>query len=164
LDRQDVADLFALREAIEGMAAALAATNINHAGNRDRAVQLLHEVQSLKPLVGKSGIAKLREHNTTFHETIMQLSQNKYIRRSVGNSYVPALRSQYFDSLDRGMLQASLNEHEQIVLAILDGDIVRAERLMRAHIKRAARQVQRLSDDFFCGDYVTRRTASSETN
>jgi DNA-binding GntR family transcriptional regulator len=158
LERQDVADLFALREVVEGLATSLAATNVNVTGNRDRVAQMVQEVQAMKAMKSSAGIKKYLEHNTRFHDLLMQLSANKYLVQVGTQLNVPALRPQYFGLMDRSAYQQSLEDHEAIIFAVLDGDPARAEKLMRGHVRRTARGIHRLSDDLFCHVYGARDT------
>ena len=149
MDRQDVAELFELRAVVEGLAASLAATNINHPGHRDGMAKLLQEVQTLKRESAKKALSAYPEHNAKFHNQIMGFSLNKYVIRVGADYHVPALRPQYFGFMDEQHLQKSLLEHEEIIYTILDGESARAEEIMRAHVKHAARQIHRLSDTLF---------------
>jgi DNA-binding GntR family transcriptional regulator len=51
--------------------------------------------------------------------------------------------------MDEPTLRASLQEHEDIGFAILEGDADEAERLMRQHVRRTHGSIVRLSDEVF---------------
>jgi len=62
---------------------------------------------------------------------------------------MPYLRSWYFEQLNSADWDRSLNEHEQILMALLDGDGALAEQLMSAHIRRTRKMVSGMPDDVF---------------
>lgn len=163
LQRQDVADLFALREVVEGLAASLAATNVNAPGNRDRIAQMIQELQQLKTKEDPAAVHAYPEHNVRFHELLMELSGNRYVVQVAAQFHVPALRPQYFGLMDAAAYAQSLDEHEAIILAVLDGDGPRAEKLMRGHVRRTARGIHRLSDDLFSRVYGPRTPREGAT-
>jgi DNA-binding GntR family transcriptional regulator len=131
-----LAELFVVREALEGMAARLAAMSATDA-----------EVARLRAAVTENGTrdvgAELDErHDQDFHFSIAQCSRNPMLIELLCGELYPLLR------LYRGQLPAvrphgrrAVIEHERIVSAIEDRDPDLAELLMRRHI--AAAQVRR---------------------
>ncbi len=149
LDRQDISAMLQLREVIEGLAASLSAANINLNRNRLALTDLTSEIRALKAMVTAQGMERFFEHNESFHNTIIRTAGNSYLAAAVNKLNVPALRPAYFKSMDEETFRASLQEHEDIAFAILEGDSAEAERLMRRHVKRTHSSIIRLSDEVF---------------
>ena len=132
-----LAELFMVREALEGMAARLAATNATDA-----------EIAGLRAGVTESAAgpngtpdagAELDErHDQDFHFSIAQCSRNPMLIELLCAELYPLLR------LYRGQLplvrprrRPAVIEHERIVSAIEDRDPELSELLMRRHIAAA---------------------------
>ena len=152
-DRQDISAMLQLREVIEGLAASLSAANINSNGNRVSVARLSTEIRALKALPGQRAIERFFDHNESFHNTIIEAAANPYLAAALTRLNVPALRPAYFRSMDRETFQESLQQHEDIAFAILDGNSQEAERLMRLHVQRTHSSVVRLSDELFMKIY-----------
>ena len=136
-----LAELFVVREALEGMAARLAATNATDA-----------EIARLRAAVTENAVglngtkdagAELHErHDQDFHFSITQCSRNPMLIELLCAELYPLLR------LYRGQLPSgrphrrrAVIEHERIVSAMEDRDPELSELLMRRHI--AAARVRR---------------------
>ena len=134
---ETVAELFVVREALEGMAARLAA---RHATEREIAA-LRAIVAGSTRVTGSEDSAETsfdERHDRDFHFTIAQCSRNPMLIDLLCAELYPLLR------LYRGMpvgfrprVQRAAVEHERIVFAIADRDPDLAEMLMRRHIAAA---------------------------
>lgn len=74
------------------------------------------------------------EANVAFHEAIYQGGQNRFLAdqtRAIRNRLAPYRRLQL---RRRHRLRESFAEHEQILQAIIDGDEIRVDRLLQAHV------------------------------
>lgn len=146
LDRDDVASLYRLREAVEGLGASLAAENINFSGNRSALTKMLEEVRALRE---GADPAHFFDHNFRFHSLISDMAHNKYVDQTLQGLQIPALRAQYFDEITVEAYLHSLDEHEQILDAVIDGNTAAAEALMRSHVSDTRRTLMRLSEKDF---------------
>jgi DNA-binding GntR family transcriptional regulator len=134
---QVLAELFLVREALEGMAARLAATNATDA-----------EIAGLRAAVTESagglngtpdaGVELDERYDQDFHFSIAQCSRNPMLIELLCAELYPLLR------LYRGQLplvrprrRPAVIEHERIVSAIEDRDPELSELLMRRHIAAA---------------------------
>lgn len=133
LEQQQVRELYALREQLEGMAAALAAV---HAAP--------DEIDSLRDY-----LAQTREH---FHSPEAQHKLNQYLHAAIydaaRNRYLSQALHKLADSLDllRGTTyqlanrpESAYEEHREIVEAIARRDSAGAEAAARAHMREACR-------------------------
>jgi DNA-binding GntR family transcriptional regulator len=144
--RQDIADLLQLREALEGLAARLAAERIDNGDNRRR-------VLAEQAAIGRSNasleVMTYMEDNERFHNLILDLAGNRQIRRVVAQMQLPTLQQAFFRMFDHKLRSESLAQHAEILDAILAGHPARAEKAMRAHIGRTVDLAKRLPDSLF---------------
>jgi DNA-binding GntR family transcriptional regulator len=136
LSLEGLADLFAVREALEGMAARMAATRADAA-----------ELEAIRSIVARHG-RELEGHgrpgmppmtaNRDFHVRIAQASRNPMLVQLLCGELYPLLR------LYRGVAQEpgervlrAYEEHRRILDALEDRDAELAELLMRRHVAGA---------------------------
>jgi DNA-binding GntR family transcriptional regulator len=140
--RQDVRDLFTVREVLEGQAAALAARHAS-AQQRRTLVQLVDELERPDdPLA-------YMEHNGAFHERIALLSDNALLTRMIDQVATNAYRlrfRQVVEVADRGVL---LDDHRRLARAIARSRADDAEAAMRAHVRRSLDLTMALPDSAF---------------
>jgi DNA-binding GntR family transcriptional regulator len=146
LTRAELADTLAVREALEGLAARLAAERIEKAGNRAQANAALN---MLKRAAGASDATSYLEENDQFHQLIIDLSGNDVLGRQIAQLQLPTLRSAFFRLFDSALQSASLAQHREILEAIMGGDPARAERAMRSHVRRTIEITRRMPDALF---------------
>lgn len=135
---QQVMELYAMREVLEGAAARFAA---QHAVGAEIAMmrELLGEFSS-----SQGDPAKLARINNALHRTIYDAARNRYMQEALNNleDALSLLRNttfslpERFDSADR--------EHRAIVAAIESRDSEGAEAASRLHIREAQRARLRL--------------------
>ncbi len=136
LELIEIMDLYVTREALEGMAARLAARNMRS-----------KEIDTVKFLLDEHekdiGLKKGREYfqeqgDLDFHFRIVQGSDNKKLLSLLcGELYYLVRMYRYRSSQTQSRPQKALSEHRQIMDAIALRDEELAEILMRRHIDRA---------------------------
>lgn len=132
----DVDELFALREALEGMAARSAAHRIR-ASEIDALRRLLDSQASEIDLAERTGYTK-RSRDEDFHFRIARASGNRRLIGSLCDDLYHFIRIYRVRStMKPGRAAASLAEHVEIVDALAAHDPDRAERAMRRHIVQA---------------------------
>ncbi len=146
LTRKDVIELLQVREVLEGFAAGLAARNAGIGDNRSLIQAALDRIAAIRR--DRRGVNYL-ENNSDFHQLIITVSGNTTLAQQIRQLQMPYMRSWYFEQLNSADWDRSLNEHEQILLALLDGDAALAEQLMSAHIRRTRKMVAGLPDEVF---------------
>lgn len=135
-DDDSIAHLFHLREALEGMAARLAAMNAP-AGWADEALQLLRRDESELRALQTRGYRQ-RSADEEFHISIARASGSANIERILMSEVNYQLRiARLKSSMRPGRAEAALQQHFDIVEAIRSRDPDRAEAVMRAHIRSA---------------------------
>ena len=135
----DVVDIYAMRCALEGLAAAAAAAHLTDQELAE--IRHLHEAMvALKDPANH--LPELRDLNLKFHLQIIHGSRRTHLIRTLDQmwSWFPTmLWSQFALAADASTPEragADNNDHEQIVQALEAHDPETAERLMRAHINR----------------------------
>lgn len=133
LDRQQVSELYAMREILEGAAARLAARHIS-----DVEIGILDMLQERTNSVGADP-AQLAEINRQFHETIQAAGHNRYLTETLEQhrNTLALLRGTTYAV--EGRPAAAAKEHHAIVKAIRNRDPDEAEKAARAHIAAAQR-------------------------
>lgn len=141
LDRQQISELYAMREVLEGAAARLAARHIDEA-----------ELDLLGVLLERADAAAddpemLAEINRQFHETIQGAAHNRYLTQNLEQlrNALALLRGTTFAVPGRAITAAK--EHRSIVKAICVRDADAAEHAARAHIAAAQKARLRLMLD-----------------
>jgi DNA-binding GntR family transcriptional regulator len=147
LDHTMVAELYVMREILEGTAAALAA---RHAS--DVEVAMLREIADRDKTIGDDPV-QLAKNNRLFHETLYRCSHNRYLLRTLNSLRESlALLGQTTLSL-AGRAATAQAEHDTVVSAIERHDAIAAEDAVRAHIRAAYRSRLRLmADDLDAGN------------
>jgi DNA-binding GntR family transcriptional regulator len=145
LDRKTLSDLYAVREALEGMACRLAAAQMSD----DEIAQLSalldrHEAQ-IKRQGGK--VYAQSEGDLDFHYQIARGSRNRMLMDMLGGEQYQLLRMcRYRTSRNAQRTRPALQQHRQIVDALAQRDGELAELLMRRHIQGAWRSISEMID------------------
>lgn len=131
LTPKQLIELYAVRETLEGTAAALAAKNATAA-----------EVRTLFGIAAteakeRGEPAKLVVINAKLHQMIYRAAHNQYLLQSLTTivDTLGLLRHSTF--VLPGSIELARREHRQIIRAIRDGEAKRAEMLARRHVRRA---------------------------
>jgi DNA-binding GntR family transcriptional regulator len=132
LSRADLHNAFHIREALEGLAARLAAERVREGADLSALLDLDRDFRS-----GFDGSpAAYTRYNDRFHRLIVGLSGNVQLVEMVGRLNMRVYRLQDQMLRDAGSLRQSAADHAAIVRSLVAGDGARAERLMRRHIRR----------------------------
>lgn len=145
LARDEVANVFRIREVLEGLAARLAAENVRSGASADELVDL--EARFDRDFDG-SAVAYMR-YNDMFHEVIVRLSGNEQLIQLVRQLHLRVYRLQVEALRSSGSYIDSRREHGAILRSIAEGDGATAERLMRRHIRRRLPEILADSSEFF---------------
>jgi DNA-binding GntR family transcriptional regulator len=132
LTRKVVEDLFDIRQALEVLAARLVAERID-----DEGLSRLHEVvEEGRRALEADDRTRIGTANTTFHETMLELSRNDSLRALL-EPLSGRLRWLFRQTSDYQRVQA---EHEQIYAALAARDAELAAAVALAHV-RASRHM-----------------------
>ncbi len=133
LSAEQLLEIYHVREALEGMAARLAATAMSDAEVADLAALLAAHRQQVESDPSHAYLQK--EGDLDFHYRVVQGSKNSRLIELLCNDlyHLVRLYRRQFGEVSRA--QRALVEHEHIVAAIADRDGEMAELLMRHHIR-----------------------------
>lgn len=130
---KDIADVFEVRAALEGLAAGLAAERItdNELDQLERALVHVRDFQ-----IG-SDIGGFAEGDTAFHDIIYQASRNQQLVQIITHLREHIQRFRRTSLSQPGRTKIALDEHRAIVEAIAERDTEQARILAREHIENA---------------------------
>src|SRR5690625_1562354 len=139
----DVGDLGAISEIrveLEGFVARLAAQR-HQPSDRHHLEALRAELASPSAALAQLAFIHLDQR---IHRLIYRLARNPLLEVSLDRYYVLALRL-WFLALERlHQLEAAVDEHQQLLSAIVDADAVAAERIARDHVMDFERSIRPL--------------------
>jgi DNA-binding GntR family transcriptional regulator len=136
--RNEVSQIYEIREALEGLAARLAAERISEGDNKRRLRS------AVKPFTEPGQVQASRsftEDNRQFHLTIVEIGGNERLTALIAQMHLPLLMFQLRHALSAQDVEKSSAEHRMIAETILAGRPNAADRAMRAHLRRSARQI-----------------------
>lgn len=146
LDRKTLSDLYAVREALEGMACHLAATQMTDDEIAQLSKLLDRHQEQLEKQGGKT--YSQSEGDLDFHYQIVRGSRNEMLMDLLGSEQYQLLRMcRYRTSRIAQRTRPALQQHRQIVEALAQRDGELAEMLMRRHIQGAWRSISELIDE-----------------
>src|SRR5581483_5564755 len=141
LSLKDLNEVLQVREALEGMACALAAKNMTDAELKALS-ELLDQHQQQKSVQEGTGYYQ-ESKDFDFHFRIVKGSRNvRLVQMLCGDLYYLLRVYRYKSSTKPGRAKQALREHRDIVGALIKRDPVDAERKMRLHIANARRYVE----------------------
>lgn len=130
---KDIADVFEVRAALEGMAAGLAAERITD----EELDQLERSLVQIRESQSGDNINAVVEGDTAFHEIIYQASRNQQLVQIITHLREQIQRFRMTSLSQPGRSKFALDEHKKIVEAISDRDVELARALAREHIENA---------------------------
>lgn len=130
---KEVDDLYRIRAALEGEAAARAAEALTP----QALAELEASCRRLEAMPDDVELSEAIEENFTFHNIILDLADSQTLRHMVRN--VIALPVMYQQNIwsEPGQLDRSRLEHRALSAALAAGEQERSEQIMRAHILAA---------------------------
>ncbi|WP_413110418.1 GntR family transcriptional regulator [Thaumasiovibrio sp. DFM-14] len=145
LNMQTLAEVYSVREALEGMAARLAAIHIS-AAELDNLATLLQAHHAHIEQV--DGASYFHQHGDfDFHYCIIKASRNHKLISLLCDELYHLLRMYRYQSpRSHSRPVSALNEHQQILEAMRERDGELAEMLMRRHIARSRQLIEQQLD------------------
>jgi DNA-binding GntR family transcriptional regulator len=130
-DLRAIDEFYAMRESLEGTAAALAAKNAD-----ETEIRILSATLDAMRALPHDARAHARE-NQVFHEQIYRAARNRFLLKSLQSllNFVPLLGPTTYNA--PGRIEHALEEHVAIVDAIRARDPARAEDAIRQHIRHS---------------------------
>ncbi len=130
---KDIEDIYAIRIRIEGLAANLAASNINE--DELRALEKIADLQEF--YLYKNDIEQIFELDSDFHKIIYEASRSRPLRFMLTNFHNYIKHARDISVNAQGRAEKTVAEHRAILEAIRKGDSLLAESLTAEHITNA---------------------------
>lgn len=137
LSLKDIADVFEIRGALEGLAAGLAAER----ATEEELEELERMLVLIAECIEKHDVSTIIDIDTRFHDLLYAASRNDRLKHILSNlrEQIQRFRAQ---SLARpGRLKRALTEHKAIVEALQQRDPDLAQRLAQEHIENAENEL-----------------------
>ena len=135
LSLTDAEKLLALLEVLTGLAARLAANNIDRGQNRKLFIA------AAKPLIearSTNELDRILDERARYYQTMLDIADNSELRRAMPMPRAHLFRTQFYGFLSKVDLRAMVTEYRNITKAILAGSGAKAELYARRHLQRTA--------------------------
>ncbi len=133
ISTKDIADVFEIRAALEGLAAGLAAERITE----EELDQLERILVKIGECVNNNDLEKLIEVDGEFHDTLFKATRNERLVQIVSNLREQIQRFRTASLSIPGRMKYALEEHKKIVEAVSERNVELAQALAREHIENA---------------------------
>lgn len=149
LRREDIAELYELREALELYAIEKVTSMVLRPEDTTRLQNLVDEVRTLEQEVLSSGTSTLNEDQMNrflasdfaFHSMLISIAGNSRIQRIVTET---RLLIRIFSIHRKGhnakLLHSIYTQHHQVLQAVCAGDVVRARTVLSEHIRTSLKE------------------------
>lgn len=132
MDVEELNELFPVMVVLEGLCAREAVENCE-AKDLQKLVKMHDKLEKF----AKAGdVDAYYEQNFVFHQAIQDLSGNKWLQRVIGDLRKVLRLARHMQLTIPGRLEASLNEHRQIMEAFTKNDPDLADQNMQNHLKQ----------------------------
>jgi DNA-binding GntR family transcriptional regulator len=145
MTREEAADLYDIRQALQGLAARRAS---ERATSRDLAA-LGAMIRKMTRAIDKADFAAYRDQWEQFNDRIAEMSGNAELASLVRQYRSPVYRLQLWRLFSSAVLGDSLSHYEKVLAAMRKGDSERAEGIMRQDILQWRERIQTLPDSVF---------------
>jgi DNA-binding GntR family transcriptional regulator len=146
LQREESKKILMVLEALTGLAARLAASEIQKDDNKQR---MREAYEHLKQIHKSGGAVSYLDERRHFYDTVIEIGGNEQIARILPTMQIHLLRMQFRSYWTPEENESRFNDYSLITAAILEGDAKKAEKQMRAHIRRVRLGVDQLPDKAF---------------
>ncbi|HBG17163.1 MAG TPA: GntR family transcriptional regulator [Firmicutes bacterium] len=143
LSMKDVVEVFEIRGALEGLAAALAAERITEEELESLQRQLVKSAE----MIGNADLQGMVEADTGFHQILYQASRNERLAQIINNLREQIQRFRQTSLSYPGRMKIALEEHREIVDAVSARDPEMARKLAQDHIENAENSMMQVIRD-----------------
>ncbi|MDN5301580.1 MAG: hypothetical protein PWQ60_1094 [Thermoanaerobacteraceae bacterium] len=140
LSLKDAADVFEIRESLEGLAAALAAERIT-----DEELEAMEKILTeISGAAEKDDVETIIKKDAEFHQILFAATRNDRLAQIINNlkEQIDRFRVQSFTN--RGRIKSILQEHRRIVDALKGRDADMAEKLAKDHIEKVENNIMNI--------------------
>ena len=133
IDKNDLIDIYKVRNRLEGLASASAAKMIS----KEALSELRESVELSEFYINRGDTEKVKELDTTFHLLIYKASGNRQLEGILTELHRKIKTYRKLSLTVPGRLERSVAEHREIYEAIAAGNGELADKLTSLHVKRA---------------------------
>ena len=133
ISTEDLIDAYMIRMRLEGLSSRLATERMSDEDKK----KLSDFVELSEYYISKKDTENLKMLDTQFHSMIYRASGNRMLCRILSELHRNITRYRKMSLTVPGRLESSVEEHREILNAILKGDSGEADRLTSRHIERA---------------------------
>lgn len=134
LDQKDIRDIYAVRAALES----LAALTLCELPERQHVTESLHRAIEAMAAAASGSVKDQIESDLEFHRTLCRLTGNETLLHSWESLEGSIRMSIMFAGLEKGVSNMSVDRHKDIVAAIGTGDANLARKTILEHMDTAA--------------------------
>ena len=134
VDAKSLLEIMGMREVLEGLAASLAAQRTTADEWRDLEAEL---AKPFSQMVENLEYDRYLSLITRFRERMVQAAQNEELSRQIYSLYAKIMIVQRRIVILPGRIQEAMEEHRQVLKAIMEGDAEKAEAKKRLNIRNA---------------------------
>lgn len=134
----EAAKILEVREALEGLAASLAAVK----AGAEQLAELCSLLPRMETVLAAGDVLAYRELNARFHGIILDAADNPFVAQMLGALQFPLVRWQLTTILAPGRNRDSIGEHRAILDRLSDRDSQGAEQAMREHVAHVRMTLQ----------------------
>jgi len=146
LQREEAKKILLVLEVLTGLAAQLAAQEIQNSGNRQKMREALEHLQKVHE---SGGVVSYLDERRHFYDAVIEVGGNEQIARILPTMQIHLLRAQFRSYWSPEENETQFNDYARVTAAILEGDAKKAEREMRLHIRRVREGIDRLPQAAF---------------
>lgn len=139
---RDLDEIFSVMALLEGQCAAECAQRATTAELAE--LQRLHD--TLEQAARDGNIDAYFDANQAFHKLVQDVADNRWLQQVIQDLRKVIKLSRHHSLLSEGRLEQSLEEHRQMLAALLARDKASAEAGTRAHITSARRALARIAN------------------
>ena len=132
LSERDLTELFYVREALEGMAARLAAEN----ATPPEIAEIRELLDDMEAVRRRAALDALRQLTGEFHQALSRASHNNRLAQALATLLDNVRKIQTSTLFGEGRAALALQEHRDLLAAVAAHDGDRAETLARAHRRK----------------------------
>ncbi len=133
IDKDDLVDIYKVRNRLEGLASASAAKSIS----KEALTKLRESVELSEFYINRGDTEKVKELDTAFHLLIYKESGNRQLEGILTELHRKIKTYRKLSLSVSGRVEKSIKEHREILEAIEKGDASLADTLTSRHIERA---------------------------
>lgn len=137
MDITELNELFPVMAVLEGLCAREAVHNCS--ADKLKKLENIHE--KLEQYAASGNIDEYYEQNFIFHQAVQDLSDNPTLQRLIGDLRKVLRLARHLQLTMPGRLQASIEEHRQIMLAFRKQDADLADQNMQLHLHKQWRSL-----------------------